>query len=464
LSEIIASVSGVRGILGDSLTPESIIGFTSAFAKFCRRKSKGNKIVVGSDGRMFGDVITGFVFDTLVLSGFEVIYIGVAPTPTIQIATEDLKASGGISVTASHNPQQWNGLKFLNPDGTFLNENEMNEIIRMVNEEKFSYAGIDNLKQIKGDKSWIEKHIEKVLKLRILNINKIRKRKFKIVVDAVNSSGSVIVPQLLEKLGCKVIKLFCDSSGKFPHTPEPVPENLNLLARAVKKNKADIGISVDPDADRLVLITDKGEPFGEENTITAAANFVLKNSNSKNKSVTVNLSTTRAVEDIAKRNNAKIFRSPVGEINVVKEMIKNKSDIGGEGSGGVIYPELHYGRDSLAGIALVLNELADFNGKISDYKKALPQYFISKTKIENVNHPGKILKAIGKKYLKDDDVIKIRTDDGLKIDFKNFWVHMRKSNTEPVIRIITEAKSKSEAEDIQRKFLKEIKNELAKTS
>ncbi|MEO8210050.1 MAG: phosphoglucosamine mutase, partial [bacterium] len=221
MSEIIASVSGVRGILGDSLTPENIIKFTSAFAKFCREKSNKNKIVVGSDGRMFGDVITGFVIDTLVLSGFEVTYIGVAPTPTIQIATAELKASGGISVTASHNPQQWNGLKFLNSGGTFLNEDEMNEIIRIANEDKFIYSGIDNLIQIKGDSSWIDKHIKKVLKLKILNLNKIKKRKFKVVVDAVNSSGSVIVPKLLEKLRCKVIKLFCDGSGKFPHIPEP---------------------------------------------------------------------------------------------------------------------------------------------------------------------------------------------------------------------------------------------------
>lgn len=457
MSEIIASVSGVRGIIGDSLTPQNIINFTSSFAALCRRKSKSNKIVVGWDGRMFGDVITGFVFDTLALSGFEVIYIGVAPTPTIQIATEDLKACGGISVTASHNPQQWNGLKFLNSDGTFLNENEMNEVIRIANEETFIYSGINKLKKIKGDSSWIDKHIEKVLRLKILNIKKIKNRKFKVVVDAVNSSGSLIVPKLLERLGCKVTKLFCDGSGNFPHTPEPIPENLKQLAIAVKKNKADIGISVDPDADRLVLITDKGEPFSEENTITTAANFVLRNIKCKNKSVTVNLSTTRAVDDIAKKNNAKVFRSPVGEINVVNEMQKNKSVIGGEGSGGVIYPELHYGRDSLVGIVLALNEFADFGGKISDYKKIIPEYFISKTKIENVNNPGKILKAIEQKYVNDKDAIKIWSNDGLKIDFKNYWVHMRKSNTEPIIRIITEAKSKSEAENLQRKFLKDIR-------
>ncbi|MDQ3020686.1 MAG: phosphoglucosamine mutase [Bacteroidota bacterium] len=457
MSEIIASVSGVRGIIGDSLTPENIIKYTSAFAKLCRGKSKNNKIIIGRDGRLFGDLITGFVSDTLTLSGFEVTNIGVAPTPTIQIATEDIKSSGGISVTASHNPQQWNGLKFLNSDGTFLSENEMNEIIRIVDEGKFYYSGIDNLISIKDDSSWIDKHIEKVLKLNILNINKIKKRKFKVVVDAVNSSGSVIVPKLLEKLGCKVIKLFCDGSGKFPHTPEPIPENLILLAKAVKKNKADLGISVDPDADRLVLITDKGEPFSEENTITTAANFLLKNIK-KNKNVTVNLSTTRAVDDIAKKNNAKVFRSPVGEINVVNEMKKNKSLIGGEGSGGVIYSKLHYGRDSLVGIVLVLNELADFKGKISKYKKTIPEYFISKTKIDNVNNPDKILKAIEEKYLKDKDVIKIWINDGLKIDFKNYWVHMRKSNTEPIVRIITEAKSKKEAENLQNKFLGEIIN------
>lgn len=449
MSEIIASVSGIRGITGDSLTPQSIIKFTSAFAEYCRRNSGGkSRIAIGRDGRSFGDIVEQMVMSNLALSGFEVINIGVAPTPTVQIATEVLNCAGGISITASHNPQIWNGLKFLNPNGTFLDDKQVEKFLKIANEGKFKYAGIENLKPAKNDFTWLDRHVEKVLKLKILNLNKIRKAKFKVVVDAVNSSGSVIVPMLLERLGCKVIKLFCDGSGKFPHTPEPVPENLKLLSMAVKKNKADLGISVDPDADRLVLITDKGEPFSEENTITAVSNFVLKNTGTKNKSVTVNLSTTRSVDDIAKNNNAKVFRSPVGEINVVKEMQKNKSVIGGEGSGGVIYPELHYGRDSLAGIAMILNEFADSQKKVSEYKNSLPRYFISKTKLENLKDPDKILKEFEKKYRNDKNVIKIWTNDGLKIDFKNYWIHMRKSNTEPIIRIITEAGSMTEAEEI----------------
>ncbi len=454
MSELIISVSGIRGVIGDSLTPENIIKFTSAFAEYCRRNSGGKlKIAVGRDGRLFGDVIEKIVVSNLTASGFEVVNVGIAPTPTIQIATEDLKCSGGISITASHNPQIWNGLKFLNPDGTFLDEKQVRKFLRIAEEEKFTYADINDLKPAKNDFSWIDRHIEKVLKLKIINVQKIRSAKFKVVVDAVNSSGSVIVPRLLERLGCKVIKLYCDGSGKFPHTPEPLPENLGLLSRAVKKNGADMGISVDPDADRLVLITDKGEPFSEENTITAVTNFVLKNTKSKNKNVTVNLSTTRSVDDIAKQNNAKVFRSPVGEINVVKEMKKNGSVIGGEGSGGVIYPELHYGRDAIAGIALLLNEIANSSKKVSEYKESLPQYFISKSKLEKVTDPDRILKEFEEKYRKDKNVLKIWRNDGLKIDFKNYWVHMRKSNTEPIIRIITEAKSKEEAEELQRMFL-----------
>ncbi|HMQ69156.1 MAG TPA: phosphoglucosamine mutase [Ignavibacteria bacterium] len=464
MTDIIASVSGVRGIVGDSLTPENVIKFTSAFAEYCRRnsnkksgsKDKPVKIVIGSDGRLNGEIFEYMVVSNLALCGCDVVNIGIAPTPTVQIATEDLKSDGGIAITASHNPQIWNGLKFLNPDGTFLDEKQVLEFLKIADKGSFRYAGINELGSITSDYSWTEKHIEKVLKLKILDIKKIKKRKFRVVVDAVNSSGSVIVPVLLEQLGCEVIRLFCDGSGKFPHTPEPIPENLTELSSAVKKYKADIGISVDPDADRLVLITDKGEPFSEENTITTAANFVLKKAKGTKKSVTVNLSTTRSVDDIAALNKAIVYRSPVGEINVVKEMKKNKSNIGGEGSGGVIYPELHYGRDSLAGIVLVLNEIADSGLKLSEYKKNLPEYHISKAKIEGLKDPGKVLKAFEKKFRKDKDITGISTADGLKVDFKDHWIHMRKSNTEPIIRIITEAKSGKDAIKIQKDIAAEI--------
>ncbi|MBL8005954.1 MAG: phosphoglucosamine mutase [Ignavibacteria bacterium] len=459
MTDIIASVSGVRGIIGDNLTPFNIIKFTSAFAEYNRRKNFKKKIAVGRDGRIFGEIISALVINNLLLSGFEVIDIGTAPTPTVQIATEDLKCSGGISVTASHNPQIWNGLKFLNGNGTFLDESQVKTLLKIAEGNKFIYAGIDKIKTVTTDYSWNDRHIEKVLRLKIIDVDKIKKRKFKIVVDAVNSSGSSIVPSLLEKLGCKVIRLFCDGTGKFPHTPEPVPENLKLLSESVLRNKADLGISVDPDADRLVIITDLGKPFSEENTIVTAVKHVLKKSG-RNKSATVNLSTTRGTDDIASLYKAKVFRSSVGEINVVKEMIRNKSVIGGEGSGGVIYPELHYGRDSLAGIALVLNEFADFGGKVSDFKKTLPEYFITKTKIENVRNPDKVIKRIENKYRKNKGVVSISITDGLKIDFKEYWIHLRKSNTEPIIRIITEAKSLKEAGNIQNDFLEMIRKEL----
>jgi phosphomannomutase len=456
LSEIIASVSGVRGIYGDSLTPKNIIKFTSAFAEYCRKNSSSKKIIVGRDGRLHGKIISDLVINTLLLTGFEVIDIGVAPTPTVQIATEHSKAAGGISVTASHNPQEWNGLKFLNHEGTFLDETQVSEFLILAESGNFTFAGVSEIRKVKQDSSWIEKHLKMVLKLPYIKADTIRKRKFKIVLDTVNSSGSVIIPVLLEKLGCKVIKIACDETGKFPHLPEPLPQNLKKLSAAVRKNKADLGIAIDPDADRMVLITNKGEPFIEENTIVTISNLVLRKSKKKNNSVTVNLSTTRAVEDIARKYNAEVSRTPVGEINVVKEMMKNGSIIGGEGSGGVILPALHYGRDSVVGTALALQEFAEFDGTVSDYMKQLPQYYITKTKIENIKDPDEVLSIIEKGYSMDESVKSINNSDGLKIDFESSWVHMRKSNTEPIIRIITEARSEEEAIELQNKFLKEI--------
>lgn len=450
MSDIIASVSGVRGILGDNLTPENIIKFTSAFVEYCKKNSKSKKIVIGFDGRLHGDVISGLVLSTVSMCGYTAVDIGVVPTPTVQIATEDLKAAGGIAITASHNPQIWNGLKFLNSNGTFLDGSQIKEVIELYKRSGFNYADIKEIKTVESDYSWIQKHIDKVLKLKQVNINAIKKRKFKIVVDAVNSSGSYIVPVLLQKLGCKVIELFCDGSGIFPHTPEPLPHNLKQLCTAVKKHKADFGISVDPDADRLVIITDKGEPFIEENTITTVVKSVMKNSDGKNKTATVNLSTTRAVDDVAKEFGGKVFRSPVGEINVVKEMKRNKSIVGGEGSGGVIIPGLHYGRDAMVGIALVLQEFAGFKGKVSEYKDTLPKYFISKAKFEVNGNPENILEKVIEKHSGEDCVI--TTTDGVKLDFPDYWVHMRKSNTEPIIRIIVEARSEKDAEEIQSKL------------
>ncbi|MBS1519311.1 MAG: phosphoglucosamine mutase [Bacteroidetes bacterium] len=454
MSDLIVSVSGIRGISGDSLTPENIIKYTSAFFEYCRQNSKKKKvkIAVGRDGRLNGEITEQIVINTLRMCGADVISIGVAPTPTVQIAAEDLKCSGGISITASHNPQIWNGLKFLNPDGTFLDGGQIEKVIKTAVKGKFTYADLKDTGKLISDNSILNYHISKVLKLNILDLKKIRSKKYKVVVDAVNSSGSFIVPELLEKLGCRVIRLYCSGGGVFPHTPEPLPVNLKKLSSAVLRNKADIGIAVDPDADRLVLITDKGKPFGEENTITMVVNHVFGKLHGKEKNASVNLSTTRAVDDIAAQHNSKVYRSPVGEINVVKEMKKRGSVVGGEGSGGIIYPDLHYGRDSLAGIVLVLNELAQKGISLSRYREMLPQYHNFKTKIENIKDADSVLKKVKKIYSLNKNVTGIRTDDGLKLDLKDHWIHLRKSNTEPVIRVITEAVSPSIAEKINKEI------------
>lgn len=455
MSEIIFSVSGVRGIYGDTLTLPVTVHYTLAYARFCRENSKSRKIVVGLDGRMKGDEIHAVVVYTLALSGFEVIDIGVTPTPTVQLAVEKTKAAGGIAVTASHNPQQWNGLKFLDSDGTFLKSKQIDRIKKYLEDNYFNFVRPDGKLNIKHDDTWLKKHIDLVLKSGFMNTSKIKKRKFKVVVDAVNSSGSVIIPSLLKKLGCEVVELYCDGSGKFPHLPEPLPQNLALLSKAVVKNKADMGFAIDPDGDRLVLICEDGKPFIEENTIVTAIRGVLRNTKTKVKNVVVNMSTTRAADDVTKEFGGKISRSAVGEINVVNLMRKTKAVVGGEGSGGVIVPKIHYGRDAMAGTAAILSELANFKGRISEYKKTIPEYHIVKAKIETKGDPGKLLKKIEKEYAKKK--CRISTIDGVKIDFPDYWIHLRKSNTEPIIRIITEAKSKKEAEKIQAEFLKGIK-------
>lgn len=446
----------MRGIPGDSLTPGSIVRYVSAFAEYCRRHTarRSAAIVVGRDGRLGGSAIEDLAVSCLSMCGVKVIRIGMAPTPTVQLAAELSRSAGAISITASHNPQQWNGLKFLNSDGTFLDGGQISELISIAEAGKFEYADAVRTTEPVTDHSWSERHINEVLALKLLNRQAVRKRKFRAVVDAVNSSGSFVVPGLLERLGCRVTRLYCDGSGKFPHTPEPVPENLKSLAREVKRQKADLGISVDPDADRLVLITDEGKPFSEENTITAAARYVLKKN--RGGTVTVNLSTTRAVEDVAAEFGGRVMRSAVGEINVVKEMKSNGSVIGGEGSGGVILPESHYGRDSLVGLALILSELAESGLTVSGYKRALPQYSIAKAKISGVKNPDKALAAVKRMFEKDPELIKVWTNDGLKLDFRRHWIHLRKSNTEPIIRIITEAGSMKEAERIQSELIKKV--------
>jgi phosphomannomutase len=449
MSEPIVSISGIRGILGESLTPENIVKYITAFAKYVSRK----RIVIGRDGRLHGDLIEKIVESTLLMSGCEVINLGMVPTPTISLAVETLKANGGISITASHNPQEWNGMKFINSSGIFLNADENNKFLNFVNDEKGNGTDWDKVNTLQYYPGFEDYHIKRVLKIKSLSVKKIKKRKFKIVLDCVNSSGSFIVPKLLAKLGCKVIKIDCDGSGIFTRKPEPLPENLKKTCKAVKKNNADIGIVVDPDADRLVFITEEGKPFGEENTITAFLKHILKSTSQKKRIAAVNLSTSRSVDDIVKALGGKLYKSPVGEINVIGKMKEHNAVAGGEGSGGVILPELHFGRDSLVGIAVILSEFAEFKGKVSEYKKQLPEYHITKAKIslENIN-PDSIFNFLREKYKEYPQ----NNDDGLRIDFKDSWTNFRKSNTEPIMRIITEAKTPEAAIEQQDRFLEEI--------
>lgn len=447
----IISISGIRGIFGVSLTPENIITYSNAFAQYIYH----GRIVIGRDGRFGGDIIEKLVESVLLMSGCEVINLGMVPTPTIALAVEKLKADGGISITASHNPQEWNGMKFINSKGIFLNADENREFLKFADKDTDKYVELDKIKQVECYPEFIDFHINKVLSIKSINVSKIKRRKFKVVVDCVNASGSFIIPKLLAKLGCKVIKVDCDGSGIFNRKPEPVPENIKSTFRAVKKHKADMGIVVDPDADRLVIITEEGKPFGEEYTIVTAINNVLKSVPPGKRISVVNLSTTRAADEMVNKYKGELYRCPVGEINVINKMIESKAVVGGEGSGGVILPEVHYGRDSLVGIALVLSELAEFGGKVSEYKKQLPEYHILKTKFElNELNPDEILNHFREKYKE----FRLNEEDGLRIDFEDSWVNFRKSNTEPIIRIITEAKTTRQAEELQEKVLKDIES------
>ncbi|MGE5431275.1 MAG: phosphoglucosamine mutase [Syntrophomonadaceae bacterium] len=445
---LMVSISGIRGIIGDGLEPEVLVKYTSAFADLCG----GGKIVVGRDARVSGEMVRSIVNGTLAAKGNDVIDIGIVPTPTVQYTVKTLKAAGGIAISASHNPNEWNALKLLNSTGQFMTPEENVELQKILLSGKNVYPAWDKIGKITFYDEGLKKHVHDVLNLKHIDVEAIRKRKFKVVADCVNGAGVYVIPQLLRDLGCEVIELDCEKTGIFPRLPEPIPENLTGTMKAVKDSGADLGVVVDPDVDRLVLITDKGEPFGEENTITQAVRFVL----SKEKgNVAINLSTTRAVDDVAREAGCEVFRSPVGEANVVKKMKEVDAVIGGEGSGGVIYPALHYGRDALVGIAITLQHLLEFGGTISELKNALPRYFIAKRKIElGSKNPDDIIKILMDKYSSE----KINTEDGLRIDFPGHWVHFRKSNTEPIIRCITEAKSQEEAEKYIDEYFGQIKS------
>jgi phosphomannomutase len=446
MSTLMDSISGVRGIVGDGLTPEVIVKYTSAFADFIEQ----GKVVVGRDARITGDLVNQIVTGTLLSKGLDVIEIGIVPTPTVQFAVKTLKANGGIAISASHNPNEWNALKLLNGTGQFMSPEEHEKMKIYLNQESI-YENWEKIgKRIEYSEA-LDSHIEAILKLKLIDLEKIRERKFRVLVDCVNGAGVYSVPKVLKKLGCEVIEMNCDKSGIFPRFPEPLPENLIETMNNVKLNKVDLGIVVDPDVDRLVLITEKGEPFSEENTITQAVKYVLSKTPGN---VVVNLSTTRAVEDVAREFNCKVFRSPVGEANVVKMMKEVNAVIGGEGSGGVIYPTLHYGRDALVGIALTLQHLLIENCLLSELKDKLPKYFISKKKVELNNiSADNIIDNLSKKYSNEQNNIV----DGLRIDFLDHWVHFRKSNTEPIIRIIIEAKTEALAKEFSQKYFQEIK-------
>lgn len=446
---LIRSISGLRGTIGDTLTPEVVVRYIDAFARFVGQ----GEVVLGRDGRPSGVWIERLAEGALRAAGRSVRMIGMAPTPTVQLATERSSAVGGISITASHNPSQWNGLKFLGADGVFLGPDDCLRLFSIVDAGGFEGGSL--VGDARDDANAIGDHVELVLSLPFINIEGLRGRRFTVVVDAVNASGSMIVPLLLECCGCRVIPLHCDGSGLFPHAPEPLPENLGDLASAVIEHRADLGIAVDPDADRLVVIDERGNPIGEEYTVTQAIDFILRGERRRDplKSLTavVNLSTTRAVDDVAVRHGARVERTPVGEINVARRMLEIGAPIGGEGSGGVIFPELHAGRDSLVGIAILLSDLLESGLQMSALRAALPPYDIVKRKQDLA--PGTSVDALFDTIARSvaSDAI-VRRDDGLRIDLKEGWVHMRVSNTEPVVRVIAEARGRAEAERLAKAY------------
>ena len=447
---LIKSISGIRGTIGgnagDGLTPLDIVKFTSAYATFMRRNSpvKTNVIVVGRDARLSGRMVLNTVVGTLTGMGFDVVNIGLATTPTTELAVVGENACGGIIITASHNPKQWNALKLLNHNGEFLTDAEGKEVLRLAEAEDFDYADVDHLGREQKNYTWLRRHIDHVLALDLVDVDAIRKADFTVAVDAVNSVGGIAIPQLLEALGVKKVeKLFCDPTGNFGHTPEPIPENLTAISDFMRQGKADVGFVVDPDVDRLAIVMENGEFFVEEYTLVAVADYVLAHTPGATVS---NLSSSRALRDVTVNHGCSYTAAAVGEVNVTTEMRRTGAVIGGEGNGGVIYPASHYGRDALVGVALFLSLLAKSGKKVSELKKTYPQYSIAKTKLEL--KPGMdvdaILNAVEKHYQGEQ----MTTIDGVKIDFADGWVHLRKSNTEPIIRIYSEAHSMQEAEQL----------------
>ncbi|WP_343694683.1 phosphoglucosamine mutase [Flavobacterium sp.] len=455
---LIKSISGIRGTIGgkvgDNLTPVDAVKFASAYGTFLKNNTSKEKltVVIGRDARISGPMIHNLVVNTLIGLGIDVIDLGLSTTPTVEVAVPLEKADGGIILTASHNPKQWNALKLLNEKGEFLSGADGAKILEIAEAEAFDFSDVDSLGEITPNDAYMDIHIDEVLDLALVDAEAVKQAKFKVVVDGVNSSGGIIIPKLLKQMGVEVIELYCEPNGHFPHNPEPLKEHLTDISELVVKEKADFGIVVDPDVDRLAFISEDGEMFGEEYTLVAVADYVL----SKTPGNTVsNMSSSRALRDVTNAHNGNYEASAVGEVNVVELMKKNNAVIGGEGNGGIIYPELHYGRDSLVGVALFLTHLANKKTSVSALRASYPEYYMSKNKIELTPQidVDAILTQMTEKYKNED----ITTIDGVKIDFATEWVHLRKSNTEPIIRIYTEAPSQDAADKLALRIIDEIK-------
>ncbi len=456
---LIKSISGIRGTIGgkagEGLSPIDVVKFTSAYAWWIKnnKKTNSNKIVVGRDARISGEMVNSLVCGTLMGVGFDVVNIGLASTPTTEVAVTMEEAAGGIIITASHNPKQWNALKLLNEKGEFLSAKDGEEVLQIAESSDFSFAEVDYIGKLKTDDTYNQKHIQSVLNLKLVDVEAIKKANFKVAIDCVNSVGGICIPELLEALGVNdIVELYCEPNGQFPHNPEPLPEHLTEISSVIKTKKADVGFVVDPDVDRLAIICEDGSMFGEEYTLVAVADYVLQHTKGNTVS---NLSSTRALRDVTEKNGGQYNAAAVGEVNVVTKMKETNAVIGGEGNGGVIYPESHYGRDALVGIALFLTHLAKSDKTVSELRKTYPEYYISKNKIEltpdiDVDGILTVIKGCYKQY-------KINDIDGVKIDFPQGWVHLRKSNTEPIIRIYSEAPTKDQADKFAQAVIDEIK-------
>lgn len=455
---LIKSISGIRGTIGgaagENLTPPDVVKFTTAYVRFIAQQCAGKKltIVVGRDARLSGELVSDLVEGTLLACGADVINVGLCTTPGTEMAVITYRADGGIIITASHNPRQWNALKLLNSSGEFLSDAEGKQVLTLAEEEDFAYPAIDSIGRVLSREPFNDRHIEQVLSLPLVDVEAVRARRFKVVVDAVNSVGGIVMPELLWRLGCEVVELNCDPTGEFAHNPEPLPENLTEISSVIVREKADLGIVVDPDVDRLAFVSEDGSMFVEEYTLVAVADYILSHTAGDTVS---NLSSSRALRDVTARYGCNYHASAVGEVNVTTKMKEVGAVIGGEGNGGVIYPELHYGRDALVGTALFLTFLAKKGLTMTELRATYPSYYASKNKIELTPaiDVDKVLHEIKKRYAGEN----VNDVDGVKIDFPDNWVHLRKSNTEPIIRIYTEARSMSEANVLAQRFIAEIK-------